>query len=227
MFDSCSHCTITDGTERSLLSDKLLVSQTYDELRQGLRDLTKLVVNAEITVERALMLQYTATTCRHLMECLIEAGTDVDLYLQSLSAIEHFTHNDQQIHQWKATEIRYQSISRPTGGDLNVYAFTPPATINAVHLTLHDKSEVIMVGWYTYSLNERRLRVDEDKETPVDSPFYLNADRRPARLVWSSRDPEEFATLKAFVLAVVDGLGAVPLNNWTKSASHNADQVHG
>jgi hypothetical protein len=24
MFDSCSHCTITDGTERSLLSDKLL-----------------------------------------------------------------------------------------------------------------------------------------------------------------------------------------------------------
>ncbi len=30
MFDSCSHCTITDGTERSLLSDKLLDMTSLD-----------------------------------------------------------------------------------------------------------------------------------------------------------------------------------------------------
>jgi len=30
MFDSCSHCTITDGTERSLLSDKLLAAWLAD-----------------------------------------------------------------------------------------------------------------------------------------------------------------------------------------------------
>ncbi len=39
MFDSCSHCTITDGTERSLLSDKLLGSGSkvaYRDGRQGI-----------------------------------------------------------------------------------------------------------------------------------------------------------------------------------------------
>jgi len=56
MFDSCSHCTITDGTERSLLSDKLLgnllyvskglVINAHESLAQGAFEANDLLQNA-------------------------------------------------------------------------------------------------------------------------------------------------------------------------------------